>query len=166
MSALAQTPEGASRFVAERLLSTVREDIGRADTKASILLSAALALPALLAGGHPAHGPAGVPGLVLLTVGGLLWFLGGAALVRAIMPRTRTLRGGDGLTYFGDLLRPGASLEELAARVAAAGRDQVGWLLVQSVDVSAILAAKYHWIRLGVALLTPGAALATVGLLL
>ncbi|MFD9597822.1 Pycsar system effector family protein, partial [Kitasatospora sp. NPDC059973] len=45
-------------------------------------------------------------------------------------------------------------------------RDPVGWLLVQAVDVSTILAAKYRWIRWGVGCLAPGAALTTAGLLL
>jgi hypothetical protein len=160
----ATTPREDSRFVAERLLDTVREDIGRADTKASILLSAALALPALLLGGHWSAGRAGAA-LVLPAVGAGLWVLGTAALVRAILPRTGTVRGRSGLTYFGDLLS-GEAPHLLAARVTEAARDPVGWLLVQSVDVAGILATKYRWIRRGVYCLTAGAALVAGGLLL
>ncbi|MFE0462039.1 Pycsar system effector family protein [Kitasatospora sp. NPDC058965] len=151
--------------LAERLLATVREDIGRADTKAAILLSAALALPALLLG-RPA-GPHPHPlAAALLAVGGLLWAAGTGALVRAILPRTRTLRRGRGeLTYFGDLLE-NVEAPALARRLAGAAADPLGWALVQAVDVSAILAAKYRWIRWSVALLAPGALLTAAGLLL
>ncbi|MFC1441773.1 Pycsar system effector family protein [Streptacidiphilus sp. N1-10] len=157
--------EPADRFVAERLLATVREDVGRADTKASILLSGAVAAPALLIGGRwPAAG-GGTAATALLSAGALLWLLGAAALVRTILPRTGTGRAVGDLTYFGDLLAA-ENPDLLVARVASAGRDPVRWLLVQSVDVSTILAAKYRWIRRGVACMVPGALLAVAGLLL
>ncbi|MGW3040182.1 Pycsar system effector family protein [Kitasatospora sp. NPDC001159] len=161
------TPDASdeTRFVADRLLAAVREDIGRADTKASILLTAALGLPALLLGrSWPDGRPAGLAA-ALLALGGALWAVGAVALVRAILPRTGTQRDHEGVTYFGDLL-PTGGRTALADRVTAAGRDPVGWLLVQAVDVSAILAAKYRWIRWGVGCLAPGAVLTTAGMLL
>ncbi|WP_330289232.1 Pycsar system effector family protein [Streptomyces sp. NBC_00576] len=152
-----------SERVAERLLSTVREDLGRADSKAAVLLSGTLALPAFLIGwqGAPGwHGPADVT----LIVAGLLWAVSVTALVGALMPRTGTVRegreGGADVTYFGDLVGARHDLATLAARVAEAGRDPAGWLLVQAVDVSAILSAKYRAIRWGVGSLAPSAALA------
>ena len=155
--------ERVSERVAERLLSTVREDLGRADSKAAVLLSGTLALPAFLIGwqGAPGwHGPADVT----LIVAGLLWAVSVTALVAALMPRTGTVReareGGDEVTYFGDLVGARRDLATLAARVAEAGRDPAGWLLVQAVDVSAILSAKYRAIRWGVGSLAPSAALA------
>ncbi|MFI9051645.1 Pycsar system effector family protein [Streptomyces sp. NPDC053427] len=144
--------------IAERLLSTVREDLGRADSKAAVLLSGALALPAFLLGGHDApdwRGPAGV----LLIVAAVLWAVAVTALVRALLPRTGTIRSRDGVTFFGDLLPP-HDFARLSAEVAEAGRDPAGWLLVQAVDVSSILAAKYRAIRWGVGALAPSAALA------
>ncbi|MEU2870170.1 Pycsar system effector family protein [Streptomyces olivoreticuli] len=143
--------------IAEHLLNSVREDLGRADSKAAVLLSAALALPAFLIGGHGVpgwHGPADLT----LVAAGVLWAVAVAALVRALMPRTGTLRAQDGVTYFGDLLT--RDVGRLSAEIAEAGRDPVGWLLVQAVDVSAILAAKYRTIRWGVGALSPAAALA------
>ncbi|MDX2543093.1 Pycsar system effector family protein [Streptomyces sp. WI04-05B] len=155
--------ERVSERVAERLLSTVREDLGRADSKAAVLLSGTLALPAFLIGwqGAPGwHGPADVT----LILAGLLWAVSVTALVGALMPRTGTVResdvGGDEVTYFGDLVGARHDLATLAARVTEAGRDPAGWLLVQAVDVSAILSAKYRAIRWGVGSLAPSAALA------
>lgn len=155
-----------SERVAERLLSTVREDLGRADSKAAVLLSGTLALPAFLIGwqGAPGwHGPADVT----LIIAGLLWAVSVTALVGALMPRTGTVRegreGGEGVaavTYFGDLVGARRDFTALAARVAEAGRDPAAWLLVQAVDVSAILSAKYRAIRWGVGSLAPSAALA------
>nr|WP_033257948.1 Pycsar system effector family protein [Kitasatospora sp. SID7827] len=147
------------------MLAAVREDIGRADTKASILLTGALGLPALLLGqGWPGGGAAGYAS-VLLVLGAVCWAAGTVALVQAIMPRTGTQGEHESVTYFGDLL-PGAAGPELAERLAAAGRDPAGWLLLQAVDVSTILAAKYRWIRRGVGCLAPGAVLTTAGVLL
>ncbi len=150
----------AGERIAERLLTTVREDLGRADSKAAVLLSGTLALPAFLAGwrGTPAW-----DGLadVTLVLSGVFWAVAVAALVGALMPRTGTVRGGDGLTYFGDLVGP-RDVAGLSARVDEAGSDPARWLLVQAVDVSSILSAKYRAIRWGVGSLAPSAALAVV----
>ncbi|XES00891.1 hypothetical protein HEP87_39890 [Streptomyces sp. S1D4-11] len=103
-------PHGSDRGerIAERLLSTVREDLGRADAKAAVLLSGTLALPAFLIG---RHGPPDWRGLadVTLILASVLWVVAVTALVGALMPRTRTVRGRDGVTYFGDLLAPATS---------------------------------------------------------
>ncbi|MFE4358426.1 MULTISPECIES: Pycsar system effector family protein [unclassified Kitasatospora] len=154
-----------ARFVADRLLCVVREDIGRADTKSSILLTAALGLPALLLDRNWADGRPGTLAAVLLALGGVFWAAGAVALVRAILPRTGTLRDHDGVTFFGDLLTS-EGRPALTEQIVAAGRDPLDWLLVQAVDVSTILAAKYRRIRWGVACLAPGSVLATAGILL
>lgn len=144
--------------IAERLLNTVREDLGRADSKAAVLLSGALALPAFLIGRHGTPDWRG-PADITLVVAGVLWAIAVTALVRALMPRTGTVRGQDGVTFFRDLLAP-QDLARLSAEVTEAGRDPVGWLLVQAVDVSSILSAKYRAIRWGVGALAPSGALA------
>ncbi|MEU3573252.1 Pycsar system effector family protein, partial [Kitasatospora sp. NPDC036755] len=163
-------PEAAARpdearFIADRLLCVVREDIGRADTKSSILLTAALGLPALLLDRNWADGRPGTLAAVLLALGGVFWAAGAVALVRAILPRTKTLRDHDGVTFFADLLTSDGR-PRLTEQIVAAGRDPLDWLLVQAVDVSTILAAKYRRIRWGVACLAPGSVLATAGILL
>jgi hypothetical protein len=150
----------AGEHIAERLLSTVREDLGRADSKAAVLLSGTLALPAFLVGWHGAPGWQGLVDLTLVGAG-VLWAVAVTALVGALMPRTGTVRGRDGVTYFGDLVAS-HDLAGLSARVAEAGRDTAGWLLVQAVDVSSILSAKYRAIRWGVGSLAPSAARALV----
>ncbi|GGZ87260.1 Pycsar system effector family protein [Streptomyces echinoruber] len=149
----------AGEHIAERLLATVREDLGRADSKAAVLLSGTLALPAFLIGWHGAPAHYGTADVTLL-LAGLLWAGAVAALIGALMPRTGTLRDRDGVTYFGDLVA--CDLERLAARVAQAGRDPAEWLLVQAVDVSAILSAKYRAIRWGMGALALSAALALI----
>ncbi|MGW1926847.1 Pycsar system effector family protein, partial [Streptomyces massasporeus] len=74
-------PAEELRFMAERLLATVREDIGRADTKAAILLSGALAFLAVVFSGDRGLLPDSGPGLVLLLLAGALWTAGVLMLV-------------------------------------------------------------------------------------
>lgn len=148
----------AGERIAERLLNTVREDLGRADSKAGVLLSGALALPAFLVGWHGSPDWTGA-GDLLLVLAGLLWATAVVALVRALLPRTGTIRPQDGVTYFRDLLPP-HDFGRLTRELTEAGRDPARWLLVQAVDVSSILAAKYRAIRWGASTLALSAALA------
>ncbi|MDO0913665.1 DUF5706 domain-containing protein [Streptomyces sp. DT2A-34] len=164
-ASVAPVPDGgrhcndrAGERIAERLLVTVREDLGRADSKAAVLLSGTLALPAFLVGWHGTPGWDGLAD-VTLVLSGVLWAVAVAALVAALMPRTGTVRGRDEVTYFGDLVAA-RDIARLSARVTEAARDPAGWLLVQAVDVSSILSAKYRAIRWGVASLAPSAGLA------
>lgn len=152
--------DGSGERIAERLLNTAREDVGRADSKAAVLLSGTLALPAFLVGWHGSPRWDGLAD-VTLVLAGVLWAVAVTALVGALMPRTGTVRGRDGVTYFGDLVAP-LDPVGLAARIAEAGRDPTGWLLVQAVDVSSILSAKYRAIRWGVGSLAPSTALAVL----
>ncbi|MEV7029727.1 Pycsar system effector family protein [Streptomyces sp. NPDC093272] len=155
-------PDAAAHYVAERLLLTVREDVGRADVKASVLLSGAVAVPALVLG----RGTPGVsgPAAVFLAAGAVLWAAGTLLLLAVIVPRTRTLRSAPGPTFYADALT--ADTEALRGAAAAAGADRVGWLLTQFQDVSVILSAKYRWLRGSMALLGAGLLLAAVPLAL
>ncbi|WP_260605315.1 Pycsar system effector family protein [Streptomyces sp. WAC01280] len=144
------------RFMAERLLSTVREDIGRADTKAAILLSGALAFLAVVFSGDRALVPTAGVGLALLLVAGALWTAGVLMLVSVVLPRTRI---GADRTLLRDLAA-GPSEGELRARLAPPGADATGWLLEQASVHGLVLAAKYRWLRLGVCALALGALLA------
>ncbi|MEU9448231.1 Pycsar system effector family protein [Streptomyces sp. NPDC048277] len=154
-------PDAAAHYVAERLLLTVREDLGRADVKASVLLSGAVAVPALVLG----RGTPGVSGLALvfLAAGGALWAAGTLLLLAVIVPRTRTVRSAPGPTFYADALTA-ADPEALRRAAAEAGADPVGWLLTQFQDVSVILSAKYRWLRRSMALLGAGLLLAAVPL--
>ncbi|MEU9387190.1 hypothetical protein AB0D38_42425 [Streptomyces sp. NPDC048279] len=64
--------DAAAHYVAERLLLTVREDLGRADVKASVLLSGAVAVPALVLGRGMPAGVSG-PAAVFVAAGAALW---------------------------------------------------------------------------------------------
>ncbi|MGW2613426.1 Pycsar system effector family protein [Streptomyces sp. NPDC001500] len=158
-----------ARFVAERLLATVREDTGRADVKASVLLSVALGVPPLVvgAGQRPPDRPS-VLWLVLVAAGLLMWLVGTVSLVRAMLPHGGTERVGPGITFFADVVavHTAAGAGGVAEAVGRAGEDVTAWLLTQAVDTSHILVRKYRCIRWGAGWLVPGALSATAGLLL
>ncbi|AZM46948.1 hypothetical protein DMB38_15040 [Streptomyces sp. WAC 06738] len=144
--------EPGPRYVAERLLTTLREEIARADTKAAVLLSSSVALPALALPAVRAgvgSGPAGVAGVVL-------WLAGIAMLAIVTLPRTRPGRPRAGPSP--TALHRGTRRDDATAAVLAAGRDPGRWLLEQSYDLGAILAAKYRWIRWAVGCLVVGGA--------
>jgi hypothetical protein len=142
-------------YIAERLLSTARDDLARADTKAAVLLSGAFAVPALLLGGRTGTLDGWGPWPALLALGALLWACGTALLIWALLPRTGTARAGPGLTFFADA-RAAPDRHRLVLAAGEAGRDRVGWLMTQFVDVSMILTAKYRCLRWGVCSLAPG----------
>ncbi|MFF8277147.1 Pycsar system effector family protein [Streptomyces lateritius] len=144
------------RFMADRLLVTVREDIGRADTKAAILLSGALAFLAVVFARDRGPLPSAGTGLALLVVAGLLWTAGVLMLVSVVLPRTRI---GADRTLLRDLAA-GPSTDVLRDRLTASGEDATGWLLEQASVHGVVLAAKYRWLRLGVSALALGALLA------
>lgn len=152
----APAPSNEVRALAESLLSTVREDIGRADTKAAILLSGALAFLAVVFARDPgqlaAHGAAAV----LVALAGTLWGAGMLMLVAVVLPRTRV---GADRTLLRDLAA-GAPAAALLDRLAEAGADTTSWLLDQASVHGQVLAAKYRWLRAGVLCLALGAALA------
>lgn len=149
-------PSEEVRFMAERLLATVREDIGRADTKAAILLSGALAFLAVVFSGDRAPLPTGGVGLAFLLAAGVLWTAGVLMLVSVVLPRTRI---GADRTLLRELTA-GPSAPELRERLGASGAGATDWLLEQAGVHGLVLAAKYRWLRLGVSALALGALLA------
>ncbi|WP_329341601.1 DUF5706 domain-containing protein [Streptomyces sp. NBC_01352] len=154
----ASETDAAAQYVAERLLLTVREDLGRADVKASVLLSGAVAVPALIIGKGAPTDVSGVAA-VFLAAGGALWAAGTLLLLAVIVPRTGTARAMAGPTFYADGLGS-PDLEALGRAAAEAGADRVRWLLTQFQDVSVILSAKYRWLRWSMTLLGAGLALA------
>lgn len=149
-------PPGEMRFMAERILATVREDIGRADTKAAILLSGALAFLAVVFSGDRAPLPTAGTGLALLLAAGALWTAGVLMLVSVVLPRTRI---GADRTLLRELAA-GPSAPALRERLGVSGTDATDWLLEQAGVHGLVLAAKYRWLRLGVFALVLGALLA------
>ncbi|MCQ0002595.1 hypothetical protein [Streptomyces sudanensis] len=116
------------RALAENLLGTVREDIGRADTKAAILLSGALAFLAVVFARDPAPPVARGFAAVLVALAGVLWGAGMLMLVAVVLPRTRI---GADRTLLRDLVS-GAPADVLLGRLTEAGADTTSWLLDQA----------------------------------
>ncbi|MGW7284358.1 Pycsar system effector family protein [Streptomyces sp. NPDC054847] len=152
-------PGGDVRFVAERLLNSVREDIGRADAKAAILLSGAVAALAVAFSRNELPLPASRAAAAVVTAGLLLYAAGVLMLVGVILPRTRT---GADTTFLRDLA-VGTPTDELLVRLSESGEDVVRWLVGQARVHGAVLAAKYRWLRTGVCTLTLGALLVLFG---
>jgi hypothetical protein len=153
------------RYVAERLLASVREDLGRADAKAAILLSGAVALVAVLLsarrGGLGADGPADGPAsgaahcaqTVFALFGGLLWAAGLVMLVAVLVPRTRIAAD---RTFMRDVTS-GVSPAVLLPKLTESSTDVVRWTLDQACALGAVLARKYAWLRWGICCLALGA---------
>ncbi|KAA6215326.1 hypothetical protein CP973_29495 [Streptomyces albofaciens JCM 4342] len=147
--------------MAERLLKVVREEISRADTKASVMMTGAMAALVLVFGrdGQVLAMPA--VRAALLVTGTVLWTLGIAMFVAAVLPRTRT--AADGCLTFVPQLTRGASAETLLPRVALAGLDTGQWAVEQACALGRILGAKYRWLRWGVGCLAAGGSCALAG---
>ncbi|OKI01451.1 hypothetical protein A6A06_20755 [Streptomyces sp. CB02923] len=147
--------------MAERLLKVVREEISRADTKASVMMTGATAALVLLVGRDGRLPDMPAARAVLLLTGTVLWTLGIAMFVAAVLPRTRT--SVDGYLTFFPQLTGGASAEALLPRVALAGRDTGQWAVEQACALGRILGAKYRWLRWGVGCLAAGGCCALAG---
>ncbi|MBL1081532.1 hypothetical protein JK359_05975 [Streptomyces actinomycinicus] len=161
----------STHHTAERLLTELREEIGRADTKASVLV-AALGMTAgvftgLIAGRDWSPDRLSAPGAVLWWAGAAALALSLLSLLLAVLPRYRSGSWAEGrpLCYFGDI-RQAAREGRLAEALAGTDRDPAAALLAALAENSRIAASKHRWIRTGLiafcvgALLLPAAALA------
>ncbi|MFF4017768.1 Pycsar system effector family protein [Streptomyces sp. NPDC001843] len=163
-------PALAANRTAERLLTELRGEIARADTKASVLV-AALGMTAgvftgLLAGRDWSTSRLSGPAAVLWWAGATALALSLLALLLAVLPRYRSGSWAEGrpLCYFGDIqeaVREG----RLAEALADTDRDPTAALLAALTETSRIAASKHRWIRTGLiafcvgTLLLPTAAL-------
>ncbi|NEC89787.1 Pycsar system effector family protein [Streptomyces sp. SID12501] len=155
----------------ERLLTDLRTEIARADSKASVLV-AALGMTAgvfsgLLAGRN--WNPA-----TLTTFGTVVWSLGAAslalslfALLLAVLPRYRSepWAPGQPLSYFGDI-QQAVRLGQLAAALADTQRDPTAALTSALTETSRIAACKHQWIRTGLMSFCAGMLLLPASLLI
>jgi hypothetical protein len=148
----------------ERLLSEMREEIGRADTKASILIGAVGMCSGLLAA--RAAAPTGV-------VSGILWWCGAGAWVVAICflllaatPRYRrsTWKQDEPLSYFLDIRRA-ARAGHLAEAVRSTETEPLAALTVALANTSDIVTAKHRCIRAGLAFFACGCLLLATSLI-
>ncbi|MFG2222789.1 Pycsar system effector family protein [Streptomyces sp. NPDC048644] len=150
--------------VGARLLTELRSETARADSKASLLLGAMSMTVSLLGGLFAARGWSlsglSASGSVLLWVA--MASLAGAlgCLLLAVLPRYGTSRWSPGrpLTYFDDIRRA-AEDGRLAEALAVTAAHQTDGLLEALAQNSRIVGAKHRWIRVGLAAYCAGVVL-------
>ncbi|MEV8228413.1 Pycsar system effector family protein [Streptomyces sp. NPDC079167] len=150
--------------VGARLLSELRSETARADSKASLLLGAMSMTVSLLGGLFAARGWSlsglSAPASVLLWVA--MAALAGAlgCLLLAVLPRYGTSRWSPGrpLTYFDDIRRA-AEGGRLAEALAVTEAHQADGVLEALAQNSRIVGSKHRWIRAGLAAYCAGVVL-------
>ncbi|BCK66897.1 hypothetical protein Srufu_008500 [Streptomyces libani subsp. rufus] len=150
--------------VGARLLSELRSETARADSKASLLLGAMSMTVSLLGGLLAARGWSlsglSAPASVLLWVA--MAALAGAlgCLLLAVLPRYGTSRWSPGrpLTYFDDIRRA-AEGGQLAEALAVTEAHQADGVLEALAQNSRIVGSKHRWIRAGLAAYCAGVVL-------
>ncbi|MFK0114925.1 Pycsar system effector family protein [Streptomyces sp. NPDC090994] len=166
--ARAVPPPGAQ--TGERLLTEMRGEIARADSKAAVLV-AALGMTAgvfsgLMAGRDWTPGSLSAAGSLLWWAGTLALGLSLFALLLAVLPRFGGDRWvpGEPLCYFDDV-RQAAYDGALAGALADTERDPVAGLTAALTDTSRIAARKHQWIRVGLIAFCAGTVLLPAALL-
>lgn len=151
---------------AERLLAEVRSEIGRADTKASVLIGALGACAGVVLSTYWSAMQATGLSRTLGVAGGLTWALALGFLLVATAPRYRTSqwRAGSPLTYFLDIRRAAES-GVLADALRTTQEDQLPGLVIALRNTSNIVAAKHRWIRTGLVCFLLGALVLGGGML-
>ena len=164
----ASDPDGRATAHAHSLLAAAKEELTRADGKASLLLAAVgVAAGALLSGllsrnWSPASLSNGIEWLWWLGAG--FWTLAIGCLGHAVYPRT--VRKGPAprsVAYFGDVVRL-KSTDEVKAGVTRSAEAGIDYAIDQLRQVSRIVDTKYRSIRLALWLLVLAFACCTVSL--
>jgi hypothetical protein len=138
------------------LLAETREELNRADNKASIMLAATgVAAGVLIA--NAANG-SWAPNALPLSAGILWWgasVVGVAAILcfgRAVFPAIhRKGDGSAGVMYYGDVVES-RTAEELAERISDSSSNSLHRETDQLLVISGIVVAKYNCIRWGMLL--------------
>ncbi|MFE7566990.1 Pycsar system effector family protein [Streptomyces sp. NPDC057539] len=143
---------------AERLLAEVRAEIGRADTKASVLIGALGACAGVVLTTYWSKMPTTGFSRTLGVASGLTWALALGFLLFATAPRYRMSqwRTGSPLTYFLDIRRAAGS-GVLADALRTTQENQLSGLVIALRNTSDIVAAKHRWIRTGLVCFLLGA---------
>ncbi|MFF9479712.1 Pycsar system effector family protein [Streptomyces sp. NPDC014733] len=138
--------------VGPRLLTELRSETARADSKASLLLGVMSMTVSLLGARGWSLSGLSVPGSVLVWVA--MAALAGAlgCLLLAVLPRYSSSRWSPGrpLTYFDDIRRA-AEGGRLAEALAVTETHQTEGVLEALAQNSRIVGAKHRWIRTGLA---------------
>ncbi|WP_427921997.1 Pycsar system effector family protein [Streptomyces sp. cg40] len=155
----------------ERLLSELRNEVARADGKASVLVGA-LGMTAGVFSGLLA-GRGWTPG-ELSGIATALWWVALAALglslfalLLAVLPRYRSERWAPGrpLSYFGDI-QQAVRQGRLETALGDTGRDPTAGLTQALAELSQIVARKHQWIRTGLIAFCTGTVLLPASLLI
>ncbi|MET8244656.1 Pycsar system effector family protein [Streptomyces sp. NPDC005202] len=155
----------------ERLLTELRNEVARADSKASVLV-AALGMTAGVFTGVLA-GRDWTPS-ALSTAGTVLWWAGTGtlgfslfALLLAVLPRYRSEKWTPGrpLSYFGDI-QQAIRLGQLETALGNTWRDPTAGLTTALAELSRIAARKHQWIRTGLIAFCTGTVLLPASLLI
>lgn len=146
--------------VGARLLSELRSETARADSKASLLLGAMSMTVGLLAARGGSELRLSAVGSVLLWAATAALAVALVCLLLAVAPRYGTARWSPGrpLTYFEDIRRAsedGRLVEALAVTEA----HQCEGVLEALAQNSRIVGAKHRWVRAGLAAYSVGALL-------
>ncbi|GAA0918159.1 Pycsar system effector family protein [Streptomyces thermoalcalitolerans] len=154
----------------ERLLTEMRGEIARADSKAAVLV-AALGVTAglfsgLLAGRKWDPGTLSAPGSTLWWAGVAAHAVSLFALLLAVLPRYRfgAWAPGRPLCYFGDV-QQAARAGRLAEALAETERDPTAGLTAALAQASRIAVRKHQWIRVGLTAFSIGTVLLPAALL-
>ncbi|MGW2717913.1 Pycsar system effector family protein [Streptomyces sp. NPDC001492] len=155
----------------ERLLTDLRTEIARADSKASVLV-AALGMTAGVFSGLLAG--RGWNPSVLSAAGTALWWSGTLsltvslfAMLLAVLPRFRSApwTPGQPLTYFGDI-QQAVQQGHLESALAETEQSPLAGLTVALTEASGLAARKHQWIRTGLVAFCVGTVLLPASLLL
>lgn len=147
-----------------KLLAETREEVARADTKASILLGLAGVVATVYIGLTVDNSSLGSPPRwtgTLILVGGILYLMGIACLALAIFPRS-TAKRNDLPFFFGDVA---AYPDEasLSIVVEQAASQPLARALNQLLVVSKIVVRKYRQVQYGMVLLGCGSLVSLIG---
>ncbi|MFI5657465.1 Pycsar system effector family protein [Streptomyces sp. NPDC051684] len=165
----APAPEDPRLQAGVQLLTDLRAEIARADTKAAVLVGAL----GIAAGGmstlltdHPWTPGALGPSATLLRWSGAIMLVAALlCLLLAVMPRYgKSWSPGQPLTYFGDV-HHAVRTAQLTTALADTGHDPAHGLLLSLAETSRIATRKHFWIRAGVAVFACAAVLLTGSLL-
>jgi hypothetical protein len=169
----------------EMLLDEGREELARADNKASVMLGAAglvlsVFLGSVIAGDWDPTQIGNGPAEATFWLGIALSVLGIVRLAAAVMPRTRHGEAREKLVYFGHVIqyrKPGLAVrqstrrrreaeakEELRGAIVAAGANRFERTVDQVWVISLIVQRKYRHVRAGLLLLGLSSALCVVAL--
>ncbi|WP_412077096.1 Pycsar system effector family protein [Streptomyces xanthophaeus] len=156
---------------ATRLLTDLRAEIARADSKASVLVAAlgmtAGVISALLAGKGWQPSSLAASGQALWWTGATALALALPALLMAVLPRYSSAEWepGSPLSYFGDI-RSAVRQGRLAEALAETDRDPTASLMAALAENSRIATRKHQWIRAGLVAFCAAAVLLPTALLI